>query len=105
MCKTPAGRPGVTGWQRDARFSDFAVRDCWPFKQAPFPNTLPQEVTGPSCQAGGGGGYLQMECHTGGTPPPPTKGMEREGVVRGRWAPRPMEGEAQGKEREVEREG
>ena len=35
----------------------------------------------------------------------PTKGMEREGVVRGRWAPRPMEGKAKGKEREGEREG
>ena len=36
---------------------------------------------------------------------PLPKGMEREGVVRGRWAPRPMEGKAKGKEREVEREG
>ena len=38
-------------------------------------------------------------------PPPPTKGMEREGVVRGRWAPRPMEGKAKGREREGERDG
>ena len=35
----------------------------------------------------------------------PTKGKDREGMVRVRWAPRPMEGTAKGKEREVEREG
>ena len=35
----------------------------------------------------------------------PTKGKEREGVVSGRWAPRPMEGKAKGREREAEREG
>ena len=32
----------------------------------------------------------------------PTKGKKREGVVRGRWTPRPMEGKAKGKEKEVE---
>ena len=35
----------------------------------------------------------------------PTKGKEREGVVRARCTPRPLEGKAKGKEREIEREG
>ena len=35
----------------------------------------------------------------------PTKGLEREGVVRGPWAPRPMEGKAKVRETEIEREG
>ena len=38
-------------------------------------------------------------------PPQPTKGKGREGVWVGRWALRPTEGKAKGRERGGEREG
>ena len=42
---------------------------------------------------------LSLRASPGAPMAQPTKGMGREGVVRGRWAPRPTEGKAKGKER------